>query len=93
MDGHVVLVGTRVLPIRKRTEHRRVDDAFDPGLFERLSQRRGTAGLSTFEVPLRNAPSTVPSAADKKDFNSAGFGPTVAEGPSLRDIAGQTGFS
>lgn len=83
----MVTVGTGVLPVRKRTEHRRIDDAFDPGLFERLSQRRGAAGLTTFDVPLRNAPSTVPSAAHKKDFNSTVFVPTVAQSTSLRDIA------
>jgi hypothetical protein len=92
MDGHVVLVVTRVLPIGKRTEHGLVDDTCDPGLLERLSQRRGAAGLPTFDVPLRNAPSTVPAAAYKKDFKSTVFVSTVAESTSLRDIAPRDGF-
>lgn len=92
MDGHVVLVGTRVLPIRKRTERGLVDDACDPGLLERLSQRRGAASLTLVEVPLRNAPSTVPSTAYKKDFNSTVFAPTIAKGTSLRDTATRHGF-
>lgn len=91
VDGDMVAMRCAVLHVGEEAENRLIDPTDNARFLKGFAFSRDATGFAFVYMPFGNAPSSVATTADKQDFNHPTVTLSVADGASLRDLAGRSG--